>query len=170
VRFSVLLGISLAFFTVSERASAEEPNAGFGFFTGTSVLVAGFGIGGVLLATSGARYKQDNAGWLAIESGFALAPVAAHGVTGEWVRGLAFAATPAAMTVGSGTVFAVDPHAVRHGQLTEQRILWSLFSVALFSGAVGVVDAAFADTRAKGITVSPSVGAGSFGLDVGGTL
>jgi hypothetical protein len=64
----------------------------------------------------------------------------------------------------------VDSNAVRHSNLTQQRILWSLFVVGIFSSAYGVVDATFADSRARRVVVAPVVGAGTAGLEIEGTL
>lgn len=105
-----------------------------------------------------------------MESGFLLAPIVSHGVVHEWGRGLWFAAVPAASMGGAAAVFAVDAHAVRHGVLSEQRVLWGLFSLALFTGAAGVVDVAFAGDRARAVSVAPVVGDGSYGLTLRGTL
>ena len=105
-----------------------------------------------------------------MQSSFAVAPLAAHGVVGEWGRGLLYASPPLATTAGTATLFAVDSNAVRHSNLTEQRILWSLFVVGLFSSAYGIVDTAFADSRARRVVVTPVMGRGIAGIDIRGTL
>jgi hypothetical protein len=155
---------------VATSARADEPDTTLAVLAGSTVLVGGFTAGGVLLATSGVHYGRDNAGWLTIESGFTLAPLVAHAVTGELPRGFAFASLPAAATAGTAAIFAIDSHAVRHGVLTEQRILWPLFGIALLAGTAGVVDAAFADGRAKTVNVTPTVGSNHWGIDVWGVL
>jgi hypothetical protein len=78
-----------------------------------------------------------------------LAPLAAHAVVGEWGRGALFAAPPAAMWTGSAILAEYAPNVVAHGTLEQQRVLWAFFGVGFFASAVGVVDAAFADRRAK---------------------
>src|SRR5258708_36876486 len=85
----VLAAALTVFFTPNARAEAPEPAAAF--FTGALVFVGGFTAGGLLLATSGGS-TQDNAGWLVMEGGFVLAPLAAHAVVGERPRGIAFPA------------------------------------------------------------------------------
>jgi len=167
-RAAQVLAAALAvFFTPNARAETPDPAAAF--FTGALVFVGGFTAGGLLLATSGGS-TQDNLGWLVMEGGFALAPLASHAVVGEWTRGIAFAAVPAAMTGGSAVLFNVDPGTIVHGSLPEQRVLWGLFGAGLFSSAVGVVDAAFARDRANSLIVAPSVGAEHLGLQLAGTL
>jgi hypothetical protein len=170
-----LFASALAF--AGRPALAEEPDStgrrapdgALGFLTGASVFVAGFGAGAVLMGSDGGP-ARDRAGWLVLQSSFVLAPIAAHGVTDEWTRGLSFAALPAVTMVGTGAVFAIDPNAVRHAPLSEQRVMWGLFGSALFVGAAGVVDAAFAGSRAQAVSIRPSVGFGQVGLEVGGTL
>jgi hypothetical protein len=122
------------------------------------------------MGSSGGDRARDRAGWFTIQTGFVLAPLAAHAVTSEWMRGLAFATVPAASMIGTGAVFAIDPNAVRHAPLSEQRVMWGLFGAALFVGSAGVVDAAFAGSRAASLSIRPTVGFGQVGLEVGGTL
>lgn len=151
--------------------AVRQDTGALGFFTGALTLVTGFGVGGLLIATGSERSAaRDRTGWLTIGSAFVVAPIAAHGVTSEWARGFAFAAAPASALGGTVAVFAVDPRAVRHAPLSGQRVLWGLFSVAMFVSAAGVVDAAFADGRASSFTVAPTFGAHEAGLTIGGAL
>jgi hypothetical protein len=105
-----------------------------------------------------------------MESGFALAPLSAHAVTGEWGRGVAFAAVPAAAIGGTSALFAFDPGTVAHGSLPEQRWLWAMFGVALATSTAGVVDSLFAGARARSVVVAPAVATDRVGLVVGGAL
>jgi hypothetical protein len=168
----IVVVAALAFATSEARAddSGDRDVGALAFVTGTSVFLAGFGLGGILLSTDGASHATDNAGWMSIQTGFVLAPLAAHGVSGEWMRGLAFAAPPAAMEAGAATVLLLEPDAVRHGNLTQQRLLWSFLGVGLFSSAVGIVDATFAGSRARALSLAPRVGSGEVGLELGGVL
>src|SRR3954447_23647436 len=86
-------------------ARAEKPPAHLAFLTGAGTLVLGMAVGGVLLSTSHGENTQDNAGWLTMESTFAIAPLAAHGVTSEWGRGLAFAGVPIVSTGVTAEIF-----------------------------------------------------------------
>ncbi len=164
---STALAVALSAVAIPVRA--DEPDTGLAFVTGASVFLAGFVAGGTLIAGNAGR-GADTAGWLTMQASFAVAPLAAHGVVGEWGRGLVFAAAPTAAAGGNAVLFATDPNAVRHSVLSEQRVLWSLFGFGLFSGLVGIVDATFADRRAKALVIAPSVGAGRVGLEVGGVL
>jgi len=152
----------------SPRAHADEADAASGMAVGAATLVAGFAVGGTLMATSNDAASPNAAGWFALESGFALAPLTAHAVVGEWKRGALFSALPAATTLGTIPVFLTNPTAVDHGSLPQQRWMWGLFGVGLFSAAVGVLDVAFAPGRA--VQVVPAMGPGSAGLTLGGAL
>jgi hypothetical protein len=157
-------------FLAPRAARAQTPDPAAAFFTGALVFVGGFTAGGLLLATSNANSTQDNAGWLAMDAGFIVAPLASHALVGEGLRGLIFAAPPAAMTAGTAVLMDVDSGVIAHGSLPEQRVLWSLFGAGLFSGAVGVVDATFARDRSISLIVAPGVGAGRLGLELWGIL
>jgi hypothetical protein len=162
-------------------APVREPDTAAAFIAGASMIVVGLGVGASLIGgnagnagkcVSGGQCTNslDVAGWMVMQSGFAAAPIVAHGITGEWGRGLLFGSVPLATPAGSATVFAIDPTAVRHSALPEQRVLWSLFVVGLFSSAYGVVDALSADERARRVVVTPTFGRGAAGIDVEGTL
>jgi hypothetical protein len=164
---------------VSVPARAEPPDGALALLAGSATAAAGFAAGGILLGTSGDRNAPNNAGWLAIQGGFVLAPLAAHAVVGEWARGALFASVPAAMFGGSTGMMAYAPDIVASGTLEQQRILWGFFGVAFVSSAVGVVDAVFAarrsertasSTRSSGIRLAPLATAGGAGLSVGGLL
>jgi hypothetical protein len=135
---------------------------------------AGFAVGGVLVATGQGDDGQTSAGWLVMNAGFALAPVVSHAITGEWTRALVFGAIPFASLAGSATLIAVRPGTIEHGELEDQRVIWSLFGAALLTSIAGVVDSAFADKRAASkappIALAPLVGPGQFGLGVGAAL
>jgi len=151
-------------------ARAAEPDGAIAFFTGAVTQVAAFTAGGAILGTSGKDRQIDNAGWLTIHAGLTLAPLAAHGVAGEWARGAAFAAVPAAMLGSTGALFALEPGAVEHGTLPQQRVLWGLFGIGLASSLAGVIDAAFAGDRARALVLEPRLSAGEVGLAVRGAL
>lgn len=169
-RLGVLIP-SLVVLSVAPRALAEEPKSALGFFLGEATLVAGFGVGGAITATSGDEdTTQATAGWVTMQSTFIVAPLVGHGVVHEWGRGLWFAAVPAAALGGSSAVFAVDPRAARHAPLSEQRVLWSLLTVGFVSSAAGVIDVAFAGDRAHAVTLSPTIGGGTYGVEMRGLL
>jgi hypothetical protein len=168
VRLLCTLALMTASALATSPARADKP--GLAFLAGASVFLAGFAAGSVLTATGNTNDAQNNAGWLTIEAGFALAPIASHAVAEEWTRGLVFTAPPAAALAGTATLFALHPATIEHGELAEQRVMWSLFGLGVFSSILGVVDSTFADRRARAVTVAPLLGSGQVGLRVGGTL
>lgn len=148
----------------------KDPGPALAILAGAATTVAGFVVGATVVAANPDSPVRSAAGWLTIEAGFTLAPLAAHGLVGEWGRGAAFSAAPAAMLGGSLALFEYEPLAANHGTRPQERILWALFSGGIFSSAVGVVDAAFAPDRAPGLHVRPTVGAGTVGLSLEGAL
>jgi hypothetical protein len=172
-------GLAFALLAVAAPSRADPPDVGLALLTGSATAVAGFAAGGILLGTSGDRNGPNNAGWLAIQTGFTLAPLTAHAVVGEWGRGALFASVPAAMWGGSAAMMAYAPDIVAGGTLEQQRILWGFFGVAFVSSVVGVVDVTFAGRRWKanagaasthGLRLAPLATAGGTGLVLGGTL
>jgi hypothetical protein len=151
-------------------ARAAEPDRGAAVLAGAATFVLAFAAGGIVVATANGGNLQSNVGWITIESGFALAPLASHAVVGEWARGLAFTATPAAMLGGSVALFDYDNGTILHGSLTEQRIMWGLFTAGLFAGIVGVVDAGLGRATGGSVALAPLVGHGETGLTLGGAL
>ena len=170
MRLPRALPLTLAIVLAAPAARADKPEPARALFAGAFMFVAGFTAGGVLLATSKDSNVQNNAGWLTIEGAFASAPFVAHAFAGEWSRAMVFAAPPAAALAGTAGLFAMSPGTVDHGSLEEQRVLWALFGVALFAGAVGVIDSAFADKSARTIAVAPVFGSGQAGVRIGVTL
>jgi hypothetical protein len=172
-------GIALALLALEAPSYADPPDGALAILAGSATAVAGFAAGGVLLGGSGDRNAPNNAGWLAIQAGFTLAPFAAHAVVGEWGRGALFASVPAAMWGGSAAMMAYAPDIVAGGTLEQQRILWGFFGVAFVSSVVGVVDAAFAPRRwkedagpttARGLRLAPLATGGGAGLVLRGAL
>jgi hypothetical protein len=165
--FAAPFAASLA---LASPARADDADAGpaAAVVVGAATIFAGFAVGGTLMAATGDDTRANQAGWFVIESSFAVAPFAAHGVVGEWGRGALFASIPAATTLGTIPVFAVDPAGVDHGSLPEQRIMWALFCAGLATSMAGVVDAALAPGRR--VTVAPSFTRTSAALAVGGVL
>jgi hypothetical protein len=161
------LALALALVAAPREGRAEEPDAGLAVIVGAASNVAGFIVGGSILATRGSN-ARNNAGWMTIESGFILAPFAAHAVEGEWARGALFATVPAACLGGTGALFDAAPDTFEEGTLANQRVMWALFVVGQAASVVGIVDAAFAPLRARRIVVAPTVGGGRIGLSMGG--
>jgi hypothetical protein len=146
---------------------SPAPDPAFAIALGGATLFAGFVAGGTIIASSGDPGARE-AGWLGLESSFALAPFAAHAAVGEWARGALFASVPAATTLSTIPVFLEQPDAVDHGSLEEQRVMWGLFVGGLGVAVAGVLDAAFAPGRA--VHVTPVLAGSTTGLLVGGSL
>jgi hypothetical protein len=166
-------------------ARADElppaPLATTSLLVGASIATVSFGAGMTMTGTSGDGLVQ-NAGILIAESGLVLAPFAAHGVAGEWKRGLFFALPPLATEVGM--LFLIDQWGeklVTLAPLGTQYLYSALFTGSVLFSAIGIVDAAFAGDRAAAAAraggpartnawVAPSFDHHGFGLEVGGLL
>jgi len=182
----VILVASLTAIPCAARADDGASSSGWALASAGAIDVTGFIVGGMLLARGGGDHLRDNAGWLTIESGFVLSPVAAHGVNGEWGRGALFAVVPLAALAVTAALFQAEPDTVEGGTLPQQRWMWAMFGGGLFASAVGVVDALWAPGRAPGrasgrasgrapararaLVVWPAVARDQFGLQIGGTL
>ncbi len=164
-----VVGASLVALPSAARAD-EEAGAGLGLVSAGAIEVAGFVVGGTLLARGNGDRFRDNAGWLTIESGFVLAPVASHATSGEWGRGALFALVPLATLAVTTAIFQLQPDTVENGTLPQQRWMWAMFGTGLFASAVGVVDGLWAPARARTIVVRPAIGQGQVGLQIGGPL
>jgi hypothetical protein len=158
----------LLFASSPARAADSHPGGAVAFVVGAATIFAGFAIGGTLVAASGEDASKNEAGWLAIETGFALAPLTSHAVVGEWSRGLAFSAIPTATALGSIPIFLATPSAVEDGIIPQQEGLWWLFGAGLASAVIGVIDATFAPARA--LHIAPAVGPHEARLMIGGAL
>jgi hypothetical protein len=170
MRLRVLASFLALLFYTAPATATEAPDPALALITGAGTDLAGIVIGGALVATSHGHDEQTNAGWLTMEGSFALAPLAAHGVVGEWGRGAWFTAVPLGAVGGTATLFGLVPGAVEGGSLPQQRLMWAFFVIGLFGSAVGVVDSVFAPDRARSFTVAPSIGKDLRGLQIGGTL
>lgn len=151
-------------------AQAEEPDGGLAMIVGAASSLAGMAVGGAVLATSRGSDAVRNAGWLTIESGFTVAPFAAHAVNDEWGRGALFSAVPAAALGGTATLFGTVPGTIDQGSIEQQRLMWALFVVGQAASVVGVIDAALARWRTPKIVVVPTVGCSRAGVQIGGVF
>jgi hypothetical protein len=162
-------------FFAPRSARAAEPDTGLAFASAAAFDAAGFIVGGALLGSSASGASGDgqrSLGWLAVQAGFTLSPLAAHGVVGEWDRGVAFAAIPAGTLSGTAAYLRTKTDGVEHNTLGESRVLWGLFSTGLAVSTAGAIDVLFAASRQRDrtITVWPTLGAGQVGLCIQGTL
>lgn len=144
----------------SEAEAAPSPRGPVALVTGLAVAGASFGVGGFLL-TMNQDLGTKHAGLAVLHGGLALAPVAAHGVVGEWTRGALFAIAPAAGGIGMAALLAGRPEAPVMGKNKSQRIYPVLITVSVLGSAIGIFDAALVDERTKvhvGATASDDFG------------
>ena len=173
MRLPCLFAAVAALLLAASTARADPPDRGAALVGGAAVFVAGFAVGGMLVATGDSSAAQANVGWLVMQSTFVATPIFAHGVAGDWVRGLAWAAVPADATGGTVGLFAFDKGTVFHGSLGEQRWLWSLFGAGLAAGTAGLVDVVLEGKRpgaVSAVTLLPSIAPGRAGIEVQGVL
>jgi len=169
------VALVLILLAAPRAADAAEPDTGLAFFTATALDVAGFMVGGALIATSaaeGAGDAQRSFGWLAMQAGFTLSPLAAHGLIGEWDRGVTFAAVPAGALAGTAAFYRSRTDGVEYSSWADQWMVWGLFTAGLAASAAGAIDVLFAGSRPHGRTVAvrPCVGPGVAGLQIEGPL
>ncbi len=130
--FPFLVGSALL--VLPRAARATEPDTGMALFTAAALDTAGFVAGGALIATSptgGRGDGQRSFGWLAIQAGYTLSPLAAHGVVGEWDRGALFAAAPAGALAGTAAFYRSRTDGVEYSSWEEQWMVWGLFTAGL---------------------------------------
>jgi len=123
---------ALLLVTTSARADPRET----ALVVGGATAVASAGAAVTLLGDRDP--ERARIGWLTLQGGAALAPLAAHLARGELWRGLVFAALPALGTAFTATIVdgSVDDLTSR-----DQRALWALTTASVIAAAVGVVDA-----------------------------
>ena len=153
------------------EAKAPSVDPALAVWIGAATHIAGFAIGGAILG-SGGDDAVARVGVYVVHSGFTLAPLVAHGAVGEWGRGAFFSIPPAASLAGTAGLFAYEPKAFDLGSLNEQRVAWLLLGLGMASSVVGIVDAAFVQTRHPKIVarVVPTVTAHTAGLSLGGVF
>jgi hypothetical protein len=172
VRAPRVLGLAVvgAALCTASTSRADPPDPTIALVVGAGVLVASFAVGATVLASAEGDNGPSNTGWMIMQSGFALAPLAAHGVVGTWGRGLAFSAVPVATAAGTLGLFEAEPGTILHGSLPQQRFLWGLYGVGLAASVVGVVDATLTIPRIGPVAIAPAIAPGHVGLEVGGSL
>jgi hypothetical protein len=170
VRALTPVAVALALVAQASNAGADDPDPGTRLVAGAAVLLTGFAIGGTMIAAADGRNAPSSAGWIVMQSGMSLAPLSAHLLSGEWVRGLAFSAPPVVAEGGTVALFAADPGTILHGSLPEQRILWGCFVVGLASSLAGIVDAVWVRPRLGPVAFAPAIGGDRVGLQAGGAL
>jgi hypothetical protein len=131
----------------ASAAPPREPRGPTALLTGLAIAGTSFGLAGFMLATD-AGLPVKHAGLGVLHGGLTLAPLAAHGVVGEWGRGAVFAVAPALGGIGMAALLAERPEAPVVGKNKSHRIYPVLITVSVIGSAVGIFDAALVDERA----------------------
>jgi len=126
-------------------------------------------IGSIAIAQNDALDRPQGP-FLVIDAGLALAPLVAHGLVGEWERGLAFAAVSSGAALATSLLLESSPELIQHGHPADRVLFGALFTLTLFSSAVGIADCLSAGERAAPprLTVSALGGRAALGLALGG--
>jgi hypothetical protein len=153
------------------KARTGEPPVLVALAAGAATAMIPLILGGTRAAT-GDNYAAKNAGLSVAGVGLALAPIISHVAVGEWTRAAAFGALPTACAIGAAALLAARPDAAFDGTTPSRITFGALFSVTIFSSAVGVVDAALAGSRARGprVVVAPSIGRNQLGIGIMSSL
>jgi hypothetical protein len=141
-------------------------------------LAAGLATALVPLAVGGAIFAlRDDVGAkqaavYTMSFGMALAPVVSHLTAREWKRAAIFGAFPMAFSLATLTLLQIQPSVTIYGE-PDTRLLFGLFLgfTAITSGG-GLVDSLLAGERARPprIALTPTVGRGTYGFQLGGVL
>jgi hypothetical protein len=130
----------------SEPVRRTEARAPLALVTGLAVAGLSFAVGGFMLAGE-QELSAKHAGLAVMQSGLTLAPLAAHGVGGEWGRGALFSIPPALAGIGMAVLLSQRPEAPVMGKNKSQRIYPVLITVSVLGSALGIFDAALIDER-----------------------
>ena len=156
VQLAPALALALAPRTARADELPPDPQATTSLLVGAGIATVSFGTGMTMTGTSGDGFVQ-NAGIVIAESGLVLAPIAAHGVAGEWKRGLLFALPPLATEIGM--LILIDQWGeklVTLAPLGTQYLYSALFTGSVLFSAIGIVDSAFAGGRASAAARTPA--------------
>lgn len=160
-----------------EGALPGDPPVALALATGAATALIPLAIGAAHTANA-VTYPSRNVGMMVAGAGFALSPIVAHIVLGEWARAAAFGAAPVAAEIGIITLTTVEPSAIFGATKGTRTAFGFMFSVGAFSAALGLVDVALARDRVRdrlpkalrGVTLTPTIGPGTAGLFLGGPL
>jgi hypothetical protein len=169
--------IAAAIGLASSAARADED--------GTAGLLAGATssllplVVGAYRASMATTYPARNGGLLFAGAGLTAAPIFAHVAEREYARGLVFSLPAVAAEIGTIALFSTRPDAVFSATVGTRTVFGALFTLQVFTAAIGTIDATYAPDRAarksrstlsKSVSpyLVPVVGGAAFG--VGGTL
>jgi len=157
--------------------SAADPPVGIALATGAATALIPLALGAAHTANA-STYASRNAGFVVAGAGFALAPIVAHVVVGEYARAAAFGALPLAVDISVIALTTANPDAIFAATKGSRTAFGIFFGAGVFGAMLGLVDVAFARDRARarlpkalrGAMVAPMIGPGTAGLVVGGPL
>lgn len=170
------VAVSLVTMLASQTARAEnaagaslDERRPAAFVVGAVTLLVPLALGANMMTLGGIDPKR--AGWYACHAGFVLAPMAAHGVMGEWGRGALFSLVPLAPLGVSVGIVESNPRVLSGGKASARGGLELMLSAGFLASGVGVVDALFAGDRARRrLHVTPIASADFGGVYVSGVL
>jgi hypothetical protein len=116
---------------------------------GTAIALIPSTIGGAIVAR-GPTQGTKNVGFVFAGTGFIVAPMFAHGINGEWGRGALFCIPSLASEIGMTSIVSLKPDAVFDGTTLSRTTFVGLFTVDIFTSALGIVDAALIQDRRRG--------------------
>jgi hypothetical protein len=151
---------------------ADPAPAEWAVVAGATTALVPLAVGTSLLARENGP-ASPQAGIHVIDAGLALAPLVAHGLVGEWRRGLAFAAISGGAALGASIIVELRPDVIEHGRVAPRVSFAALLTLALFASGIGVADCAAAPERARrpvrfSVALVPQPG--GVGLALGGTF
>jgi hypothetical protein len=179
IRRRLLAGVAVALTTMSvaKGARADDPDAleqrtATALLVGSALELLPFAVGGTMVAnTQDATVRRASV--YVSSLGFTVAPLVAHGLMHEWVRGVPFAAVPLACGIGLAIIMQLPNGDVLGPTLgnPDTRVpFWAFASTALAASSFGVIDAAFAPSRARthALYLVPSRVPSGVALNLGG--
>lgn len=139
------------------------------FAIGAAIDAVTFAVGVALVGSDQAGFDQARAGWITCSAGFTLGPFVAHALTGQWLRGAAFAAVPLAGTIGNAVVLgSTSTQTVDVTPLNQdQRLIVVFTGVGLLGSVIGLVDVLLFKPKAS-VRVTPTISQTGAGFVVGG--
>jgi hypothetical protein len=139
-------GLAAAAPPLAPRRAAWRPPVALAVLAGAATALIPLAIGSSL-AAAGSTDGAKNVGLGIAGAGVALSPIVGHGVLGEWRRAMAFGVAPIISEIGIYGLLKARPDAVYHGTKVTRTTFGAMFSVDLFSAALGLVDVMMAGER-----------------------
>jgi hypothetical protein len=167
---AVILALALATPGIATADELElEPRVVWSIGAGLFTALLPLAVGGAVFATHD-DIDVKRASVYTMSAGLALAPVVSHLVAREWKRVL-FGVVPLAAFAATVALLQVEPSVTVYGQPDTRTLFGLLLGLSAISSGVGLVDSLLAGERHKArVTLAPTLGRGSYGLSLGGSL